>query len=234
MVTAFDVDVLGSVGGTLTEKTGIYSVKTTTLKEAGAYTQIPYSDIEKLSEGLLAEIEGQFQNAILRALDKAILDMIRADSSNVPYLDKSNAAVYFDADWVAEALEKVASEGKNLQPQDFVLVINPKMYLDLYRDIAGSQALVYARPDVVREGLVAEFMGVRILISSYLPTHTSNSYCAYLIHKNAVVFAPKREMFFETERDTVNRKVKLTGTYTFGIAELDPKAICEIRTKAVA
>ncbi|MEM0010798.1 MAG: hypothetical protein QXT84_03785, partial [Candidatus Bathyarchaeia archaeon] len=136
--------------------------------------------------------------------------------------------------WIAEALEAVASQGKDLAPEDFVLVINPKMYLDLYKDIASSQALVYARPDVVREGLVAEFMGVRILISNYLPTHSLNAYSAFLIHKNSVIFAPKRVMLFETERDTVNRRVKLTGTYTFGIAILDNKAICEIKTKPVS
>lgn len=233
VVKSFDADVLGSVGGSLSEKTGLYTTVQTTLKEAGFYTQIPYADIEKLSERLVAEIEAHGQNAIIRALDKAILDAIINDSS-IPELDKSSATVYFDADWIAEALEKVASQGKELSPVDFVLVINPKMYLDLYRDIAGSQALVYARPDVVREGLVAEFMGVRILVSAYLPTHATNSYSAFLVHKNAVILAPKREMLFETERDTINRKVKLTGTYTFGVAILDSYAICEIKTKAVS
>ncbi|MEM0050682.1 MAG: phage major capsid protein [Candidatus Bathyarchaeia archaeon] len=233
VVRSFDADVLSSVGGSLTEKTGLYTVVSTTLKEAGFYTQIPYADIEKLSERLVAEIERKGQNAILRAIDKAILDMIIADTG-VPELDKSAAPVFFDADWIAEALEAVASQGKDLAPEDFVLVINPKMYLDLYKDIASSQALVYARPDVVREGLVAEFMGVRILISNYLPTHSLNAYSAFLIHKNSVIFAPKRVMLFETERDTVNRRVKLTGTYTFGIAILDNKAICEIKTKPVS
>jgi hypothetical protein len=232
-VKAVDADVLTSVGGTLSEKTSLYGVVQTTLKEAALYTSIPYSDIEKLSEDLIAQLEAQFENAIIRAIDKAILDMLLADTG-VPELDKTSAAVAFDADWIAEALYMVAGQGKALRPSDFILVLGPTAYKDLYMDIAGTQALVYARPDVVREGLVAEFMGIPIVVSTYLPEHASSKASCYLIHKNAVVFAPKREMLFETERDTVNRKVKLTGSYTFGIALVDNKAVCEIKTNFTA
>ncbi|MEM2047462.1 MAG: phage major capsid protein [Nitrososphaerota archaeon] len=230
-VNEVDMDVLSTVGGSLTEKTSLYGVAQTTLKEAAAYTTIPYADLEKLSENLLAEIEARFSKAALRAIDKHILDTLLADA-NIPELDKSTAGVDFDADWIAEALGRVAEQGKDLSPSDFILVISPKMYVALYKDIASSQALVYARPDVVRDGLVAEFMGVKILVSNYMPEHSTGKKSAYLIHKNAIVFAPKRELLIETERDTVNRKVKLTGSYTFGIAVIDNKAICEIKTQA--
>jgi hypothetical protein len=234
-VRSFDMDVLSNVGDTLTPKTGLYGTAQTTLKEAAATTNIPYADVEKLSEELLEELEGRFSTAALRAIDRHILDTLIADTG-VPELDKSTASVYFDADWIPESLAEVVAQGKSLSPQDFILVISPKMYLDLYKDIVASQALVYARPDVVREGLVAEFMGVKILVSSYLPEHdaTNHKLSAYLIHRNSIVFAPKRELLIETERDTAARKVKLTGSYTFGIATIDNKAICEIKTPATA
>ncbi|MCD6466228.1 phage major capsid protein [Candidatus Bathyarchaeota archaeon] len=234
-VKDFDMDVLSSVGDSLTAKSNLYGTVSTTLKEAAAYTTIPYADLEKLSEDLLAELEARFAKAALRAIDKHILDTLIADA-NVPELDKSGETVEFDADWIAEALSLVAQNGKSIDPQDFILVISPKMYEALYKDIAASQALVYARPDVVRDGMVAEFMGVRILVSSYLPEHdeTNGYLSAYLIHKNAIVFAPKRELLIETERDTVNRQVKLTGSYTFGVAVIDKEAIVEIKTIATA
>lgn len=232
-VKDFDMDIISPVGGSLTEKTDLYGVVQTTLKEVAAYTTIPYFDLEKLSEDLLAELEARFSKSALRAVDKVILDTLIADA-NIPELNKSTAAVNFDADWIAEALGVIAQQGKSIEPQDFLLVISPAMYIDLYKDIASSQALVYARPDIVKDGLVAEFMGVRILVSSYLPKHDAVNHkrSAYMIHKNAIVFAPKRELLIETERDTVNRKVKLTGSYTFGIAVVDNKAVCEIKTPA--
>lgn len=232
-VRAFDADILTNVGDPLTAKTGLYGIVQTTLKEAAATTDIPYADVEKLSEELLEELEAQFKNAIIRAIDKAILDAIIADP-DIPELDKSLLTVAFDADWIPEALMMIASQGKTLTPGDYVLVLGPKAYHDLYKDIVGAQALVYARPDVVREGLVAEFMGVPIVISQYLPEHASGKVSCFLIHRNSIAFAPKREMLFETERDTQGRKVKLTGSYTFGVAVVDDKAICEIKTYTTA
>ncbi|MBS7647960.1 hypothetical protein KEJ24_09040 [Candidatus Bathyarchaeota archaeon] len=233
VVKPFNAQVLDTPGSSLTAVTGIYSVIQTTLREAGFTTEIPYADVEKISERLIAEIEAQGQTAILRAIDKKILDTIIADTG-VPELNKTTAAVYFDADWIAEAIHTIGSQGKTVKPQDFVLVINSLMYKDLFVDVAGSQPIVFALPETIREGLITTLFGVKILVSDYLPTHTTNSYSAFLIHKNAVVFAPKREMLFETERDTAARILNLTGTYTFGIAIVDNKAICEIKTKAVS
>lgn len=232
-VNNFDADVLTNVGGSLSEKTGVYGVIQTTLKEAGAYIRIPYADLEKLSENLIASIEAQFENAIARAIDKAILDALIADT-NIPELDKSTSTIAFDADWIPEAFQILMSQGRSIKPGDCILVLGPKAYMDLLKDIASTQALAFARPDVVRDGLLTEFMGVKIVVSNYLPAHAEGKVSCYLIHKNAIVFAPKREMLFETERDTINRVVKLTGTYTFGIAIIDNRAIVEIKTYTTA
>jgi hypothetical protein len=232
-VKDFDLDVLANVGDSLTPKTGLYATAQTTLKEAAATTNIPYADVEKLTEDLLARLEERFVDGGLRAIDKYILDTLIADTG-VPELNKSTASVDFDADWIAEALNTVLQQGKSIEPGDCLLVINAKMYEALLKDIAGSQPLVFARPDVVQKGVVTEFMGVKILVSNYLPEHdgTSHKKSAYLIHKNALVFAPKRELLLETERNTAARSIKLTGSLTFGVAVLDNKAICEIKTPA--
>ena len=221
----------GGVGGTLSEITGAYTYVQTTLTEVGAYMQIPYNDLEKFSEDIVSEIEQKFAKACLRAVDKEILDTVIADT-DVPELDKSSAQVYFDADWIPEALHTIGLQNKDVKPQDTILVINTYMYADLFKDVAASQPVVFAMPDVVREGLLAELFGVKILVSNYLPTYATKSYSAFLIHKNAVVYAPKREILIESQKDTVARKVKLTGTHTFGLVLADDKAICEIKTKA--
>jgi hypothetical protein len=229
-VKDFDSEVI-TAGGSLTEKTSLYATATTTLKEAGAYTQVPYADVEKLTDGILAKIEANAQKSILRAVDKFILDTLFADSG-VPEVDHSSATTYFDADYIAEALGTIMSQGKDVGPGDTILVINALQYDALLRDIAASQSLVFARPDVVQDGIVRRFMGVDIVVSKYLPEHdpTNHKYSAYLIHKDAIVYAPKREILFESEKDTVNRKIKMTWTHTFGVAVVDNKAVVEIKT----
>lgn len=230
-VKDFDLDVLSSVGGSLTPKTGLYGTVQTTLKEAAATTNISYADVEKLTDELLARLEERFNDGALRAIDKHTLDTLIADTG-VPELDKSSASVDFDADWVAEALGVLMQQGKSVNPGDCLLVVNAKMYEALLKDIAGTQPLAYVKPDVIERGVLSEFMGVSILVSNYLPEHdgTTHKKSAYLIHKNALVFAPKRELLLETERDTVARSIKLTGSLTFGVAILDNKSIAEIKT----
>jgi hypothetical protein len=44
------------------------------------------------------------------------------------------------------------------------------------------------------------------------------------------VLAPKRELLLETERNTRDREVKLTGSHTFGREILDAAAAVEIKT----
>jgi len=229
-VKDFDFDVLATVGGTLPERTGLYGTITTTLKEAGAYTQIGYADIEKIDADLLEKLEEKARTASLRAEDKVILDALMAETG-VPEIDKSTATVAFDADWVAEAIAELQKQGKEVQPGDCVLVLSPAMHEAFMKDIMAAMALSFARPDIVQKGRITEFLGVQVVIAGYLPEWQTNDVSAYLIMKRrAVALAPKRDMLFETEKDTVARKVKMTFSHTFGVAIIDAKAAVEIKT----
>ncbi|MEM4462312.1 MAG: hypothetical protein QW695_05535 [Candidatus Bathyarchaeia archaeon] len=232
-VRDFDMDVLASVGDTLTAKTNLYGVVQATLKEAAACTMIPYADIEKLTPDLLSELEGRFSEAALRAVDRYIFDTLISDPS-IPEIDKSSSTVNFDADWIVEALSKLLSSFKSADPGDCLLTLSPGMYESLMKDIVGSQAIVYARPDLVREGRITELFGVKIAVCHNLPEHDTINHrlSAYLIHRDSMVFAPKRELLIETERDTVNRRIKLTGSITFAIGVIDKNGIIEIKTPA--
>jgi len=228
-VKDFDLDILASVGAELTPKTGLTGTVQTTLKEAAATTDISYADIEKLTPAIMGELEGKFEAAAFRAEDKEVLDTLYA-AAGVPELDKSaeSGTNKFPASYIAEALGKMGSAGKEVQADQCVLVINWACYDYLLRDIAGSQSLAFARPDAIRSGVIGNLMGVAIAIGNYLPGATK--YSAYLLHRNAAVLAPKRELLLETERNTRDREVKLTGSHTFGREILDAEAAVEIKT----
>jgi hypothetical protein len=229
-VKDFDLDILATVGAELTPKTGLTGTVQTTLKEAAATTDISYADIEKLTPAVMGELEGKFEAAAYRAEDKEILDVLYAEA-DVPELDKSaeTGTNLFPASYIAEALGVMGGEGKEVQADQCVLVINWACYDYLLRDIAGTQALAFARPDAIRSGVIGNLMGVAIAIGNYLPGATK--YSAYLLHRNSAVLAPKRELLLETERNTRDREVKLTGSHTFGREILDEKAAVEIKTK---
>jgi len=234
-VKDFDLDILSNVGDALTPKTGLLGTVTTTLKEAAATTSLAYADVEKMTEQVIGELEGKFGQASYRAEDKELLTVLYADSG-VPEVDHSaDSPAAFKASYIAEALGKMLLQGKEVNFGDCVLVINATMYEKLLADIAGTQSLAFARPDAIRDGQIRQLMGVNVSISNYLPSGgTPAKYSAYLIHKNAGVLAPKRDILIETERDTAGRKVKVTGSHTFGRVILDNKAAVEILTAFTA
>jgi len=230
-VTDFDLDILTNVGDELTPKTGLIGTVTTTLKEAAATTSLPYADIEKMSAEVVGHLEGKFEQAAYRAEDKELVNVLYADSG-VPEVDHSgDTTPDFKANYIAQALGKMLAQGKEVNFADCVLVFSASMYEKLLTDIAGTQSLAFARPDAIRDGQLRQLMGVNISISNYLPSGgTPAKYSAYLIHHNAIVLTPKREILIETERDTAARKVKVTGSHTFGRVILDNKAAVEIKT----
>lgn len=230
VVRDVDADILEKVGDPLTPKDGLYEIVSATVKEAAITTNIDYHAIEQLSEDLLTSIESVFQKALLRAIDKKVLDEMA--SKNTPIINRSDGDKKFKTEYIADALLEVASQGKELNPQDFILVVNPAQCIDLYKEIASSQTLAFARSDIIKGGVVSEFMGVKILISSYLPSPAEGMVSAFLVHKNSIVLAIQRNIMFETERDTQARKIKLTGSATFAVAVVDPNAICKIITPA--
>jgi len=226
----FDLTVLGSVGGSLTETSNLVGSVQTTLKEAGFHTTIGYHLVEKLGERVVSRLEEKFANAALRAEDKVVLDTLLADT-NVPELDKTSATS-FDADYIVDAINKLISSGKTFEPGTCVLVLDAKFYADLVKDIAASQPLMFANPELIERGLITNLFGVDIAIAHYLPEHDTGKHSAYLIMREAFAIAPKRNMLLETEKDTKERKIKITGTHTFGVAIIDNQAAVEIKMGA--
>jgi hypothetical protein len=228
----FELDILAEVGATLTPKTGLLGTVSTTLKEAAATTDVDYADIEKFTPEILAALEGQFTQASYRAEDKEILDTLYAESS-VPELDKSSDdPAAFPASYIAEALGVMGGKGKDIMPWvSCVLIVTWPMYEKIVADIASTQSLAYAQPDAIRTGILPTLIGVTIVATSYLPSGGSPAkYSAYLLHRNAAVLAPKRELLMETERKPRDRTLEITGSHTFGDSILDAEAAVEIKT----
>lgn len=234
-VKDFQLDILETPGGELTPKTGLLGTVTTTLKEAAATTDISYADLEKMSPEIVTVLEERFAQASYRAEDKDLLNLLYAESG-VPEVNHSgDDPADFKASYIAEALGKMMSVGKDVEFGDCTLVINGVMYDKMLEDIAGTQSLAWAEADAIRTGFIGQLFGVRILVAAYLPSGGSPAkYSAYLIHRNAVVLAPKRELLVEAEKKPRDREMQITGSHTFGDEIVDAEAAVEIKTAFTA
>jgi len=239
-VKDFDFEFV-AVGGAFTGKTGLIGTLTTTLKEAGTYFDAAYEDIEKIDQNLLDELNRTFAHAAVRAEDAHLMDEFWqattnsfAGTINMPH----TIDTYFESEWIPDAIGKLLAEGKEVHPGDLVLWITAEPYGALLQELAASQIIPYARPDVITKGMVEDYLGVRIVVGG-LATHDSlnepaggSSYeVAYVFRaKRALALAPKRDILIETDRIIKTRKLTITGSHTFGTEMLDCRECVRIMT----
>ena len=233
---------MSTVGAAFSDsKAAPYGVTTASLQEAGAWTRIPYKDIEKINSTLLDQINGVFAHAAIRSEDKIILSKFPAITSGQfgGYVDGHSDTESFYSRYIPQALGKLLEAGKQANPGDAVLFMSPSAYGALLKELSASQPAAFATPEVIRTGIVSSYMGVHIVVgpaSWYTEwgegtTQKSTVACALLGRfKRGVVLAPKREMLLETEKDTVTRSLKMTASHTLAAKILDPKEFVRIMT----
>jgi hypothetical protein len=234
--------------GTFTATTGLVNVLTTTLKEAGAYYDAYYGDIEKIDSNLLDELNRVFAHAAVRAEDKLLIQLINTAVTGAftsegggtethPWYVGTTCAT-FDADLVVDALAALMGRGKEVSPGECILVLTPELWKFLVKDIIGSTPLTTARPDVAQRGIIEDFLGVRIVIvgchtmwHAEQDTPASSYNYAYLMRpKRALALAPKRDILIETDKLIENRQLRIAASHTFGVCAVDLSEVMPIRT----
>lgn len=241
-VTDFDFDILASVGAAFSDsKAAPYGTTTATLQEAGAWTRVPYKDIEKINSTLLDQINGVFAQAGIRSEDKLILSKSPAITSGQfgGYIDGHSDTESFYSRYIPQALGKLLEAGKTADPGDCVLYMSPAAYGALLKELSASQPAAFATPQILRSGRITEYMGVHIVVgpaSWYTEwaggtTQVNTIACALLGRfKRGVVLAPKRELLVESEKDTVGRSLKLTASHTLAAKIIDANEFVRIMT----
>ena len=242
--TDFDFEVLGSVGAAFADSLGtIYGTTTATLKEAGGWARIPYKDLEKLDANLMDQINQNFGKAAIRAEDKIIMEAIAAltTSQFAGVIDRSTATAEFHAASIPKAIGKLLDAGKEADPGDCVVYLTAAAYGALLSELSDSQPAAFATPGVLRTGRVVDYMGVRIVVGAAHVTSVrtgdnTGTYncCAFGRYRRGFVLGPKRELLVETEKDTVGRSTKITGSHTLAGKVIDGKEFVRINTSETA
>jgi len=238
-VKDFDLTTSTTVGDDCAAVTSIISETSTTLKEGSAYTDVGYHIIEKYDQNLLDEVNKAFVRAAVRCEDYNLMAALHAASSNTQFAGKMDRDTYataaFVASWLPDAIGYLLAAGKDVKPGDCVLWMHAKAYTALIKELVAANAFTVARPDVVQNGLLTDYLGVRLVIGGLMPckarqgTGTGTCYPAYLMRaKRCLALAPKRELLIETDRLIKEKDLRIAASHTFGVKVLDFKEAVQI------
>jgi len=239
-VQDFDLKLLAAVGDSTTS-VNILGSTSATIVENMAWTRAGYHQVEQYDSNVIDQINQAFVRAAVRGEDRRILAAIvaKAATSFAAQVRHAGVGTDFVAAWIPEAIGLLLVAGKEVNPGECVCYMTPTMYAALLTELAASQPAAFARPDVMKTGMVTNWMGVNIVVGSRqwfidAPTSagTASTYACALVGrlKRGVVFAPKRDLLIETEKDTTERDLKITGSHTLAVDVVDPKELVEILT----
>lgn len=239
-----DFEQLAAVGNAFnTETTGLISSITTTLYEAGLWSDVDYYLIEKINQNLLDELNHMLANAAVRAEDEKIMTLVVAGTSTnfAGDIGRKTGAAYFYAANVAQALRSLLYAGKKARPGECVLYMTAYAYGALLEELAASQVISNADPKIITTGEIEQYLGVGIVVGGYRPTQQRTNaatgtcdLCFMMRGKRAVALAPKRELLIETDKQISARKLRIAASTTFGVKVMDFKEIVRIWTSRVA
>jgi len=252
-VKDFDFETLAAVGNAFAaETTDIIESLTTTLYEAGAWSDVPYYLIERFDMNLLDQLNAAFANAAVRAEDRNIMTLINAGTNTnfancgeggaalVGSVGRSTGPACFYAANVPQALGKLLLMGKDARPGECVLYITARPYAALLEELSASEVIAFAQPSVITQGEVEKYLGVSVVVGGYRPwnqrTNAATGTCelAYMMRgKRAVALAPKRDILIETDKQISARELRVTGSHTFGIEIIEFKEIVRIWTSQI-
>ncbi len=238
-----DFEILAAVGNAFAaETTDLVSSVTTTLYEAGLWTQIPYYILERINQNLLDEINAMLANASVRAEDAKIMALIEAGTSTnfAGEVGRKSGSAYFYAANIAQSIRALLNAGKKVRPSEMVVYLTSYAYGALLEELMANEVIATADPTLIRTGEIEELMGVGIVVGGYRPSQNRTNantgtvdLCFAMRGKRAVALAPKRELLIETDKATELRKLKITASHTFGVKILDFKEIVRIWTSHV-
>jgi hypothetical protein len=233
--------------GAFTVKTGLINVLTTTLHESGAYYDAYYTDIEKIGNSMLDELNAVFAHAAVRAEDYDLFNLLDAGTTSawgetaygstgvIKCGDYALAGSTFNVSWIADAIGRMILKGKDVHPGEMLIYMNPQIYTHFLKKVTASAATSYAfaRPDITKSGMVEEWLGVRIITGGAVNRMTktggtgltgiSTTYqTTYLMRpKRCLALAPKRDILIETDKLIATRNLRIVASHTYGVALLD-------------
>lgn len=233
-------DLLGSPGDTINEQFNVeitaaaLTESTAITPSAISYTQVTYTPSEaglavtvtrkeklRAIQDIFMEKTRDMGYALAKFKDNLIFTKL--DAASVTTVTANNVAVsaiassdVFNTDMIADGIAAMQVAG--YEPR--YLVIHPYQQKALMKLDNFIDASVYGGREVVLNGELGRYLGVRVLMSQLVPTNatTSTAKNAYLLDQDAFGIAYKMGVTFDSVYKPLERETILTAVEDFGVS----------------
>ena len=232
-------------GASIADATQTLSHVEVSAGEYGAAQTVTDTVLETMSADLVQAIERTFQRAAVRSEDNVILSKLDAATGvnelfaggkeNEDSLDTLDVLTW---QLVLEAKKVLSEKGYDTSPGNLVLVVSPKQWLDLMKNL-GSALVSAGDREFIGTGEVVRLFGIDIVISDQVPTGTATqggttsitTYHAFMFIKGeSVALAVARDLRVELDRDINKRTTNIVATHRIGSEVIVPESVVKIYT----
>jgi len=221
----------------LTEGTDItptaleYSTLDLTPAPVGAGVRVTREAVEEARLDILRDATEQLGEALAQKEDQDILEALAGATGAVLYGGaKSSSAELvlgdvLTTDLIASGVTEVRSD--NYNPD--VIFIAPEQERALLKDSQFVDASKYGANEVVQNGEIGKYLGMKVIVTTNLPKVTDGAAghkCLIFDSKHAGAIAIKRDATIDTDYEVLKRSHLLVGTMKYDAGRLNDSAIC--------
>lgn len=218
-----------------------WSQVTVTPVEYGGAFQITRAELDRAFANLLNEKAADAGYALAKAKDQAILTTIIAGATTTLYPNSKNnsnivSSDIFETDLIADGVKSLRVLDRNAK----YLVIHPYQEARLLKSSDFIDASKYGGREVVMNGEIGKYLGLRVFVTSLIPTglgatsvgSTVTMYKAVLLGPRAFVVAQKRAPTIDSKYEPLERSFTVAYVEDWGHAVLNADEICVLASAA--
>jgi N4-gp56 family major capsid protein len=224
--------------GSLTETTSITVQKpdfgqvTVTPTEYGGGFQITRKEMDRAFINLVEEKAADAGYALAKAKDDAIASDLNTNAGNSVYVnDKASSSIastdVFETDAIADAITEIRKDNFDAN----YLVIHPHQEGYLMKDSQFVNAATYGGREVVLNGEIGKYLGLKVFSTTVVPTATETGitvYKAFVLGPRAFVVATKRKPTIDSKYEPLDRAFTVAYVEDWGESVLNANQICTI------
>lgn len=131
-----------------------------------------------------------------------------------------------DTDDIADGLKELRVD----EHDGKYLIVHPKQENSLLKNSNFIDASVYGGREVVLNGEIGKYLGIRVLVTTQITRNatTSTAYDALLLDENVFGIAPKMGVTFNSDYKVLEREYVLAAVEEYDIKVLRANGICRI------
>ena len=216
-----------------TEDSGATAQATTTssvpvtLEERIAEVDITKNVMEDAVPDLITKLNKRLASAAEYDFDARVLARLNSPKSGAAIKGTLTEAGAMAATVIAKTIGSLQAGTYN--PIGGYLIISPVQHASLLQDSQFTNAATYGDSLIIKGGKVQNYLGLNIIVTPQITT-TGGTHRAYMVCREALAFANKRDMTIETDYNVQKRQHIIVGTYRFGGTIVHPLGVHEIKT----